>query len=166
MNRLAFSKTAYLVVRERLRADDPWLDERILADTLEGVTDLHEVIAAIVRAAVTDEALAEGLRGGIGEMQERLSRFEERASKRRRMAPDTMAETSNSKVSARGFTVCVRVGNPAVVITDESALPRHLLGAARARLDRQKLQTDLRNGASILSANLSNSEPVLNVRTK
>lgn len=57
MNRLVFSKANYLALKQRLLADDPDLDEQTLADTLEGLSDLTEVVAAIVRSAIADEAL-------------------------------------------------------------------------------------------------------------
>ena len=45
---------------------DPSLDEQL--------TDLHEILEAVIRAALADEALASGLKGRIGEMEDRLGR--------------------------------------------------------------------------------------------
>jgi hypothetical protein len=58
-----------------LLTDFSTLDEQTLRDTLEGITDLHEMIAAVIRSAVVDEALHSGLRFRIDDMKERLSRL-------------------------------------------------------------------------------------------
>ena len=80
---LEFSTIHYRCIRDRIRAEDPSIDEQTLANTVEGLTDLHEIIVAIVRAALADEALATGLKGRIAEMQDRLERLQDCAAKRR-----------------------------------------------------------------------------------
>ena len=52
----------YRQLRERLVADVPEADDETIRDTLEGITNLHEMIAAIIRSALVDEALQAGLR--------------------------------------------------------------------------------------------------------
>ena len=50
----------FQAVRRRLLAEIPDLDAETLADTLEGITDLKEMLAEVIRSALDDEALAAG----------------------------------------------------------------------------------------------------------
>jgi len=161
-----FATIRYRAIRDRIRAEDPQIDEEILADTVEGLTDLHEIIAAIVRAALADEALATGLRGRIAEMQERLNRLQDCASKRRQIAKDVMVELEIKKITAADFTVSVRPGMPSLLVLDEAAVPSIYWQPVAPRLNRQELLTELKGGAEIQGVSLSNPEPVLSVRTK
>ena len=163
---LEFAATTYRAVRERIRALDPKLDEQTLVDTVEGLTDLHEILAAIVRAALADEALATGLKGRIAEMQERLERLQERAAKRRQVVKDTMVELDLKKLTAPDFSVSIRPGMPALLVIDEAAVPSIYWEPREPRLDRQGLLVELKQGAEITGVTLSNPEPVLSVRTK
>ncbi|MGA7309244.1 MAG: siphovirus Gp157 family protein [Pseudolabrys sp.] len=163
---LEFAAIAYRTIRDRIRAEDPQIDEQTLVDTVEGLTDLHEIIAAIVRVALADEALATGLKSRIAEMQDRLDRLQECAAKRRQIAKDVMVELDIKKITAPDFTVSVRPGMPALLVLDEAAVPSIYWQPRDPRLDRQGLLNDLKEGTDIKGVALSNPEPVLSVRTR
>ena len=158
---LDFAAIHYRVIRDRIREEDPQIDEQILADTVEGLTDLHEILTAIIRAALTDQALATGLEGRIGEMQERHDRLHDRAAKRRQIAKQVMVELDLKKLAAPDFTASIRPGTPALLVLDEAAVPSIYWEPREPRLNRQELTNDLKQGAEIAGVALSNPEPVL-----
>jgi hypothetical protein len=163
---LEIATATYRALRERIRAQDPQIDEQTLDDTVEGLTDLHEILGAIVRAALADEALANGLKGRIAEMQDRLERLQDRAQKRRQIAKEVMVELDLKKLNAPDFTVSVRPGMPALVVLEEAAVPSIYWEPREPRLKRQELAADLKAGTDVAGATLSNPEPVLSVRTR
>ena len=166
MTQLTHSVTAYQTIRERILALEADIDDTTLADTLEGLTDLHEVVAAVVRSALIDEAMVEGLKGHIQALQDRLHRLIERASERRRIARDAMIEVDVRKIAAPDFTLSVRRGSPALVVVDEKVIPDPYWQPREPRLDRAGLINDLKRGAAVPGAVLSNPEPVLSVRVR
>jgi len=161
-----FSALRYRAIRDRIRAEDPQIDQRTLADTIEGLTDLHEIVAAIIRSALSDETLATGLKCRIADMQGRLDRLENRASKRRQIVKDIMVELDLKKITAPDFTVSIRPGMPTLLVLDEAAVPSIYWQLSAPRLNRQGLLSELKDGAEIKGVTLSNPEPVLSVRTK
>ena len=163
---LEFAAIGYRTIRDRIRAEDPQIDEQTLAHTVEGLTDLHEIIAAVVRAALSDEALATGLKGRIAEMQDRLDRLQDCAAKRRQIAKDVMVDLDLKKITAPDFTVSIRPGVPALLVLDEAAVPSIYWQPVAPRLNRQGLLSELKDGTEINGVALSNPEPVLSVRTR
>ena len=101
MSNVEFATIHYRAIRDRVRTIEPDIDEQTLADTVEGLTDLHEIVQAIIRSALVEEALAKGLKCRISEMQDRLHRLEDRASKRRQIAKDVMVDLDLRKLCAR-----------------------------------------------------------------
>jgi hypothetical protein len=166
MSQLSFSTARYKALRDRIRTDDPTIDEQTLADTVEGLTDVHEILTAVIRAALADEALAGGLKGRVGEMEERLARLQDRAVKRRQIAKDAMIELDLKKLTAPDFTASIRAGTPALMVIDEAAVPSIYWEPREPRLNRQGLVSDLKGGAEITGVALSNPEPVLSVRAR
>ena len=129
---------------DRLTAQFPDADEDTLRDTLEGLSNLPEMIAAVVRSELEDKALAKGLRGRIAEMEERLGRFEERAGKKREMAREAMESADIQKIAEPDFTVSLRSVQPPLVIVEEKEIPEEFWRPQPAKLDRQRLRLALR----------------------
>ena len=163
---LEFAAISYRTLRDRIKAEDPNIDEQTLADTVEGLTDLHEIVTAIIRSALADEALATGLKSRIADMQGRLDRLQDRASKRRQIAKDVLVELDLKKITAPDFTVSIRPGLPSLQVLDEAAVPSIYWQPGEPRLNRQELLSELKEGADIKGVALSNPEPVLSVRTR
>jgi hypothetical protein len=166
MGSLPFATIHYRHVADRLRVEDPEIDERTLADTIEGVSDLPQLLTTILRAALDDEALANGLKARVAEMEERLGRLRDRAAKRRQIVKETMLEVDLKKLTAPDFTASVRPGLPALTVLDEAAVPSIYWESREPRLNRSELLSDLKQGAEITGVTLANSEPILSVRTK
>jgi hypothetical protein len=166
MDQVTFATATYRTIRDRIRAQDPQIDEQTLADTVEGLTDVHEILSAIVRAALADEAMATGLKCRIAEMEDRLGRLQDRATKRRQIVKDAMVELDLKKLTAPDFTASIRPGMPALVVLNEDAVPKTYWEPGEPRLRRQVLASDLKGGTEVAGATLSNPEPVLSVRTR
>ncbi len=163
---LPSSTIHYKAVRERLRAEDPSLDEQTLADTVEGLTDVHEVLGAVIRAALADEALASGLKGRIAEMEDRLGRLQDRAAKRREIAKEVMTALDVKKLEAPDFIASIRQGFPSLMVINENEIPSIYWEPRDPKLDRATLIADLKQGTEVQGAALSNPEPILSVRTR
>ena len=166
MDQLTFAATTYRAIRDRIRAEDPTIDEQTLADTVEGLTDVHEILQAIIRAALADEALVLGLKCRISDMQCRLDRLVDRAAKRRQIAKDVMMELDLKKLDAPDFTASIREGTPALVVLNEDTVPKIYWQPGEPRLRRQILTHDLKQGEEIAGVALSNPEPILSVRVR
>ena len=156
----------YNLLRERLCVAFPDIDETTERDTLEGISNLHELIAAIVRSALLDEALQAGLKSRLAELRARLARFEDRSSKKRKLALEAMSEAGLSKLEQPDFTVSVRAGPPALLVVTEDDIPLPYWTRQTPKLNRQALLNDLKIGAQIPGVQLGNRESVLTVRTK
>ena len=163
---VAAGVATYVHLQARLKAELPDLDDITLADTLEGITDLRELLAQLIRSALEDEVLASALTTRLAELRSRLQRLGQRADKKRALALKAMAEADIKKLVAPDFTASLRLGAPVLDIVAEDRIPSAYWKPQPPKLDRLGLLAALRGGTEVEGAMLAAPEFQLNVRTK
>ena len=156
----------YRGLRDRLLAEVPSIDEETLADTLEGITELREVLAELLRSALEDEALANGLSARLADMRARLQRLTERSEKKRSLVLSAMTEVDLKTLTESDFTASLRKGPPGLDVFAQERIPSDFWKPQPAKLDRQALIVALKGGSEIEGAALVPSAMQLSVRTK
>ena len=163
---LSVEVTKYQLLKQRLLSEYPQSDDDTLHDPLEGITELHEMIAAVIRSALVDEALQVGLRSRLDDMKQRLTRLDLRCEKKRQLALEAMSETGVRKLEQPDFTASARAGSPALVVVSEGDIPETYWVLQSPKLNRQALLADMKRGDEIPGVQLGNPKPILTVRTK
>ncbi len=158
--------THHRYLRERLEAAFPDADEETLRDTLEGMTSLTDSLAELLRSSQEDQTFASALQSRMADMQERLSRFEARARKKRELVCTVMEQADLKKLVEPDFTVSLRPSRPPLMIIDEATIPGDYWKPQPAQLDRMGLISALSNGRDIPGAVLGNPPMTISARTK
>ena len=153
-------------LRRRLIEADPEIDETTLLDTLEGATNLHEALGEVVRSALDDEALADGLKLRLEAMRGRLERIETTSARKREVALAVMEEAGIEKILEPDFTISLRVQPPGLQVTNEADIPEWFWIPQSPKLDRRKILETIKAGTAVMGAELANSRVNLVVRSK
>jgi hypothetical protein len=153
-------------LRRRLIEADPEIDDTTLLDTLEGATNLTEAICEVIRAALEEEALADGLRMRLGAMKERLERIETSSARKREVAQAVMEDAGIEKILAPDFTVSLRVSAPGVALVNEAEIPEPYWIPQPPKLDRKGILDALKAGSRVPGATFTHSKVSLAIRTK
>jgi predicted DNA-binding protein len=163
---LAAETARYGSLAEELRVRFADIDDETLQDTLEGLSELPELLKVIVRSSLLDEAFAVGLKGRLVEMKDRLDRLAERSSRKRELVCQSMIRSGLAKLMAEDFAVSVRQGLPKLEVLDEAKISDPFLIPQPPRLDRAGLLLALKRGAVVEGASLIEGQPHLHVRVK
>jgi hypothetical protein len=142
----------------------PDADQETLCDTVEGLTDLNEMLEAVVRSRDEDITLTEALKSRINEMNARLVRLRARADTKKEIVADAMDRAGIKKIEAPEFTISSRRTTPPLLVDDESAVPEKFWRPQPAKLDRSGLIAALKAGENISGAILGNGGITISVR--
>jgi len=161
------SETAhYRLLADQLKKEFGELDDETLTDTLQGLSDLPEMIEEIVRSGLDDEALMAALKARLDEMKSRFARLKNRFERKRELVSWAMGSSGIAKLQAADFSVALCAGAQRLDVTDESKIPEFYFVPQPAKLDRTSLLNAVKRGEPIEGANLVAGQPYIAVSTR
>lgn len=163
---LLSSRRNYDDVRAALLRDYPGLDDETLADTLEGLTELPDLLCALIRSMLEDQSLLAGLAQRLTDMRTRHARLATRIEKKRALALACMRDASITALTQPDYSAFVRKASPTLEIRAEAQIPPQFWKAQEPTLDRTALLGALKRGEDIPGATLSPTGLQLSVRTR
>ena len=142
-------------------------DETALFDTLDGMTDLTDQIAELIRSADMDKRFCEAIKLKIQDLNERSSRLMHRADKKRAVCLQAMAEDDIKKIEVFDMTISRRRVAPKVMVIDREIIPQDFIEAVLVqKVLKADVKAALAAGVEVPGAVLSNASETLSVRTK
>ena len=156
----------YRMLSDQLRLDYAALDDETLADTLEGLSDLPQMIEEVVRSSLEDEDLISALKTRAEVLAMRLSRLKERHQKKRQLASWALGAAGIPKLKAADFTVSLSEGALRLEINDETKLPPIYLVPQPAKPDRAAITAALKTGTAVDGAGFVQGLPYITVSVR
>ncbi len=153
-------------LRDKLKQEFPEAEDDLLRDTVEGLTRLPEMLAAIVRSHLWDLTLIQALKARIGDMQERCTRIEGRSERKRALVATVMERADIKKLAEADFTASLRPTPAPLLVLDEGQIPQDYWKPQPAKLDRRGLLAALAQGQPVPGVALGNGGATLAVRTR
>lgn len=148
-------------LREALRAMN---DEELTADTIEGETNLHEGIAAVMAMVTDAEILEDGLKAKIEQLEGRKAGIGRRIDGLRTIIAQAMEIGGIKTLPLPEATLSFAATPPKLIVTDESLIPTRFWKPSDPKLDRAALNQALKDGEAIPGVTRSNGGSALKIR--
>ncbi len=163
---LAEAVKGYQSLREQFLELWPELidDNVALHDTLQGATNLDELITLTMRAAMEREDQGKAIAERIEILKRRKDRLEAGAQKLRAMVLQAMSEADLKKIAAPDFSVSVGQAKAKILIIDEDLIPDHLCRITRTP-SKTMIADEISAGRDVPGAQKGNAQPYLILRT-
>lgn len=140
-------------------------DEACYLDTLDGETDVLDLIDMALASLRDDETLAEAVKVQEQRLRDRRSRIEARSEAHRRTILSVMNAAGLRKVERPLATVSVRPGTASVRIVSEADVPSQLMRIKEVREpDKAAIRAALMAGEDVPGCALDQGRETISVR--
>jgi hypothetical protein len=169
MNHHVALKTAKIDIGRALAilelCPDLEVDERLKLSTLEGETELCEIVSMLLAENEDDEGMTESIKAQIEVRRERIARFERRIETRKNAIVSLMDTAVLTKLPLPEATVTLRTLKASPKVTDEEALPDDYCRFIR-KPDMAAIKEAFEKGIPVPGVILTNGGASLTVRRK
>jgi len=162
---IELAMTTFLSAKQRLEEsnDDDLIDASRELWIIEG--KIEDSLRRILAAIIENDYLADAAKARIETIRQRQERFRKKSESLRGVAFAIMDALEMRRIVDPEFTASIRSGSDSVVITDETQIPDEYWRVER-KIDKAKLNADVKVGVVIPGAELRNAMPSLAIRTK
>lgn len=140
-------------------------DDDFIRDTMEGETNLREMIGALIADDALDAATVAAIKNVANKLNARAERIGKRIEVRRALIGSALQIAELKKLETPAGTVTVKAVAPCVVIIEESDIPAAYFKPQAPKLDKHALSEALKNGETIPGASMSNGSTTIQIRS-
>jgi len=142
-------------------------DEETYSDTLEGETNVMELLDGEIAAMQSDEALAEAIKAQEDALKVRRERVAMRAEAHKKNLKLIMQHAVLQKAERPRATVSIRPGSLSVRIVDEAEIPSQLMREKVTRApDKAAIKAQIEAGVEVPGAVIERGDDTVSVRVK
>ena len=142
-------------------------DEETYSDTLEGETNVMELLDGEIAAMQSDEALAEAIKAQEDALRVRRERVSMRAEAHKKNLKLILQPAVLQKAERPRATVSIRPGSLSVRIVDEAEIPSQLMREKVTRApDKAAIKAQIEAGVEVPGAVIERGDDTVSVRVK
>lgn len=131
-------------------------DAQLLADTMEGQTDIHEAAVAVIESIDDDEVLLAGIAARVEELSARKQRIGKRIAAKRTAVEHALSVAGIKKIEAPLFTLSIRNTARGLIVENEAAIPAAFWKTADPTINKAAIRAALKDGEAVPGASLDN----------
>ena len=155
----------YAEVKAAVEGLDPEADLQTILDTVEGETDLAEILTGIADTISDDKERLTGVEARLEDIQARKAALKNSIEWKRTLILQAMDTAGIPSIKGPEVTLSCRSVAAGLQIIEEADIPAEFWKAGKPILDRKTLKEKLTDGESVSGASLDNGGISLVVTT-